>query len=82
MESTVIFQAVVLFSTFCLLYLSYGCIYRLYLSPLAAIPGPKIAALSGMYEMYFDLIEKARFPWKIEYLHERYGLAGTILVRI
>jgi len=32
-----------------LVYIIYGVIYRLYLSPIAHIPGPKIAALTGLY---------------------------------
>ena len=54
--------------------LVYHVVYRLYLSPLAKIPGPRAAALTGAYEMYYDLIEKARFPWKIEELHKEYGI--------
>ncbi|MCJ1438149.1 hypothetical protein MMC27_007536 [Xylographa pallens] len=62
-----------------LIYLLYLLLYRLFLSPLARIPGPKLAALTGCYEMYFDLIEKARFPWKIAELHEIYGPIVRIL---
>lgn len=49
-------------------------IYRLYFSPLAKVPGPKLAAITQGYEIYFDLIEKARFPWQIKKLHEKYGI--------
>ena len=57
-----------------LTYLVYHAVYRLYLSPLAKIPGPRPAALTGGYEMYYDLIQNARFPWKIEELHKQYGI--------
>lgn len=72
MKSTVTVPAIVL------IHVLYGCFYRLYLSPLAAIPGPKIAALTGAYEKYYDLIQKARFPWKIEQLHKQYNGAGNV----
>lgn len=57
-----------------LIYLVYQAVYRLYLSPLARIPGPRSAALTGGYEMYYDLIQEARFPWKIKELHKKYGI--------
>lgn len=73
MESTTTVQAISLALILLLAYGVYGCVYRLYLSPLSSVPGPKLAALTGAYEMYYDLIEQARFPWKIEELHKRYG---------
>ncbi|KAL8649988.1 MAG: hypothetical protein Q9226_005334, partial [Calogaya cf. arnoldii] len=39
--------------------------YRLYFSPLAKFPGPKLAALTLWYEFYFDL--------EIERMHKQYG---------
>lgn len=35
-----------------ILYTVYGAIYRLYLSPVAKFPGPKLAALTFWYEFY------------------------------
>ena len=55
------------------LYLMYIAVYRLFLNPLAKVPGPKLAALTRCYEMYYDLIKPALFPWKIMELHEKYG---------
>ncbi|KAL9614969.1 MAG: hypothetical protein Q9167_000611 [Letrouitia subvulpina] len=54
-------------------YLLYGVLYRLYLSPIAAIPGPKLAALTFWYEFFYDVVLYGRYGWKISELHEQYG---------
>ncbi|RMD44016.1 hypothetical protein DV735_g1056, partial [Chaetothyriales sp. CBS 134920] len=56
----------------------YGCglvIYRLTLSPLARYPGPKLAAATGWYEVYYELFHKGggQFPFHVEALHAKYG---------
>lgn len=56
-----------------LAWLFYGVIYRLFLSPLARIPGPKLAALTSWYEFYYDVIKPGQYVWKIKDLHEEYG---------
>ena len=48
-------------------------IYRLYFSPVAKFPGPKLAALTFWYEFYYDVIKRGRYTWKIKELHEKYG---------
>jgi hypothetical protein len=48
-------------------------VYRLYLSPIAKFPGPKLAALTLWYEFYFDVIKKGRYTWKIGEMHDQYG---------
>ncbi|KAI0205556.1 cytochrome protein [Astrocystis sublimbata] len=49
--------------------------YRLYLSPLASVPGPKLAALTGWVEAYYDLLhgEGGQFMFKYRDWHEEYG---------
>ena len=54
-------------------YVLYGIFYRLYLSPIASFPGPKLAALTLWYEFYYDVILDGRYTWKIAELHEQYG---------
>ena len=47
---------------------------RLVLSPLAGVPGPKIAALTAWYEFYWDCPRKGHYMFKIEEMHRQYGL--------
>lgn len=56
-----------------ILFLLYGIVYRLYLSPIASFPGPKLAALTFGYEFYYDIIHKGQYIWKIKELHQKYG---------
>ncbi|RKL19410.1 hypothetical protein BFJ68_g3684 [Fusarium oxysporum] len=53
--------------------ITYTVVYRLYLSPLAKIPGPRLAALTFFYEFYYDVVKRGKFLWKIQELHRQYG---------
>lgn len=64
------FPVLLLFST---IYGTCLIIYRLYLSPLSGFPGPKLAAMTRWYEMYFDVIRGGQFMWEIDRMHEKYG---------
>lgn len=57
-----------------IVYLIAGAIYRLYFHPLAKFPGPKVAALTGWYEAYHDMYRRGMFIWKIQEMHEKYGM--------
>ena len=48
-------------------------IYRLYLSPIARFPGPKITAISGWCEAYYDIVKGGQFSNQVQKWHERYG---------
>ena len=55
--------------------------YRLCLSPLAQVPGPKIAAVSGLYEFYHDCLRGGKYIFEIERMHNVYGmLLSTVSV--
>ena len=52
-------------------------IYRLHFSPIAKFPGPKLAALTLWYEFYHDVVRGGQYIFKIDELHEQYGIATT-----
>ena len=65
----------VLIASIIIIFFVIRSLYRLYLHPLAGIPGPKLAALTGLYEAYFDNNPRnpGRFWVQISRLHEIYG---------
>ena len=58
---------------FCIYGLSL-VVYRLYFDPLAGFPGPRIAAATGWYEFYHDVIRRGQYIYKIEEMHKKYGM--------
>ncbi|PIG82152.1 benzoate 4-monooxygenase cytochrome P450 [Aspergillus arachidicola] len=54
-------------------------IYRLYIDPLHHIPGPKLAAISHLYEFYHDVVRGGLFIWEIEKMHQEYGTVTSRL---
>ena len=56
-----------------LLYLFSLGIYRLWLSPIAHLPGPKLAALTQYYEFYYDIVLGGQYTFKILEMHNKYG---------
>jgi cytochrome P450 len=55
---------------------SYGgwlAIYRLWISPLAQFPGPKLAALTMWYEFYYDSFLEGQYTFRIAEMHRKYG---------
>ena len=62
-----------------LTYLISIALYRVYFSPLAKFPGPKLAALTLWYEFYYDVVKRGRYTWKIGELHQQYGMLQIFL---
>ncbi|KAF5859907.1 hypothetical protein ETB97_002221 [Aspergillus alliaceus] len=54
-------------------YLLGRTIYRLYFHPLSKFPGPKLAAVTHLYEFYFDAVKSGKYLWEIGRMHEKYG---------
>lgn len=58
-----------------------AAVYRVYLHPLSHVPGPKLAAATGLYEFYYDGCLGGKYYWEILRLHRQYGEAiSTCLV--
>ncbi|KAI9035564.1 cytochrome P450 [Aspergillus affinis] len=48
-------------------------VYRLYLSPIAHFPGPRLAAATEWYEFYYQLVKDGQWGRKIMDIHDEYG---------
>lgn len=69
-----IFQLVEAAATiYAIVYPMYLAIFRLYFSPISGFPGPKLAAVTGWYEFYYDFWKNGKYIFEIKKMHERYG---------
>lgn len=73
-DITITLNSTIIVAVCTLIYLIGGAIYRLYLCPIASFPGPKLAALTGWYESYYDVILTGSYLFKIEKMHDKYGM--------
>jgi hypothetical protein len=55
-------------------YLVTRSIYRVFLSPIAHIPGPKLAAVTRWYEAYYEIALSGQYSFHINKLHDKYGI--------
>ena len=55
--------------------------YRLALSPLAGVPGPKLAAVTTLYAAFYDIFYPAQYVFKIKSLHQQYGKLASVRAR-
>lgn len=56
--------------------LAYGLVmtfYRLHVHPLSKYPGPWLAAVTGLYEIYFAAWGVGSFEDEIDRMHQKYG---------
>lgn len=74
-ESSVFRRNVAIVSLLAAVYLSYIIFWRLYLSPISKFPGPKLAAATWLYEMYYDIYKDGQYHFKLQDLHKKYGNA-------
>ncbi|KAM7188881.1 Cytochrome P450 [Naviculisporaceae sp. PSN 640] len=48
-------------------------IYNVYFSPLSKIPGPKLAALTYLYEGYYEVWKGGKYFQRVAEMHKQYG---------
>ena len=48
-------------------------VHRLFFHPLATFPGPKLAAITVLYEAYYDVWKGGKYIFKLKELHQIYG---------
>lgn len=53
--------------------------YRIWFSPIAKFPGPRVAAITGWYEGYFDIVKRGTYLYEIEKMHNKYGQIHCIV---
>lgn len=63
----------VILATSVVTYIALLANYRLFLHPLARIPGPKIAALTSWWEVYENVWRGGHLPIELKKLHKTYG---------
>ena len=78
MELTTIPNLPALLACIFVLYIICIGVYRLYFSPLAKFPGPRLAALTLWYEFYYDVIKHGRYTWRIAEMHQQYGVPRAL----
>jgi len=54
-------------------------IHCLFFSPIARFPGPKLAAVTSWYELYYDVVKKGKYPFEIAKMHDKYGMYYKLL---
>lgn len=64
-----------------LIYLFLLLVFRLFFSPLACFPGPKLAAATGCVEFYHDYFKQGAYIYEIEKMHQKYG-AGKLTLQV
>lgn len=63
------------FSLFLVCTISTACswLYNLLIHPLSGFPGPKLAAMTSLYEFWYDVVRDGQYIWEVEKMHDKYG---------
>ncbi|KAL1389706.1 cytochrome P450 [Phyllosticta capitalensis] len=64
-----------------LLWVTGVAVYRITLHPIASIPGPKLAAITGLYEAWYNCVRRGRYYLKYEEMHDIYGKRPVVRIR-
>lgn len=56
-----------------LLWLLYVILSRLLFHPLSWVPGPRLAAITGLYRFYYNVIRRGDLLNQLKELHRIYG---------
>lgn len=64
--------SLVYLAVFVLAYVVLKVVYRLTLHPLAKFPGPKLAAVTTLYNAYYDNLQSGLIK-NLPDLHKKYG---------
>jgi hypothetical protein len=54
-------------------FVTFKWLYRLYFHPLAKFPGPRLAAITHLYEGYYDVVHKGAYIFEVGKMHEKYS---------
>lgn len=76
MAGSIITSDVAITAVFCVaLFVLARSVYRLYLHPLARVPGPRLAALTSWHELWYDCFQGGggQHAFKIREMHDQYG---------
>jgi hypothetical protein len=55
-------------------YLVANALYRAFFDSLSKFPGPKLAAVTGLYEFFYNFVNSGQFSKRIAESHESYGM--------
>jgi hypothetical protein len=59
---------------------AFAVCFRAFLSPLRNVPGPRLAAVSRLWEFYTTV--RGDISWRTVNLHQQYGQLGLLRVDI
>ena len=57
----------------CVLWLAGTILYRIYVHPLAGVPGPFWAKITSFYGFYFNMVRGGTYYREVERLHGKHG---------